>query len=64
MQTPELKPCPFCGKTENIAIVSCGFERYEVRCTACQVKMGQWHGLWVAIDAWNRRDTNVSAENV
>lgn len=51
----ELKPCPFCGKTDTLRIVSFGFERYGVECVGCQVKQGQWHGLEVAIEAWNRR---------
>lgn len=55
MKTPELKPCPFCGRTDGLAIVSCGCEMYEVHCIFCQVKQGKWHGLEEAVDAWNRR---------
>ena len=55
----ELQPCPFCGKTDLLRIISYGFERYGVECLNCQVKQGQWHGLAVAIDAWNRRDGDV-----
>lgn len=58
MKTPDLKPCPFCGKTDALRIWSYGFERYGVDCLNCQVKQGQWHGLDVAIEAWNRRETD------
>lgn len=51
----ELKSCPFCGKTDGLRIASFGFERYGVECVSCQVKQGQWHGLDVAIEAWNTR---------
>ena len=50
-----LEHCPICGKTENLIIYSCGFERYEVRCVSCLLTMGPWHGLQTAIEAWNRR---------
>lgn len=55
----DLKPCPFCGKTDGIRIESFGGSKYGVRCIYCQLKMGPWAGLQTAIDAWNRRVENA-----
>ena len=61
MKTPDLKPCPFCGETDALYIISYGFERYGVGCMNCQVKQGQWHGLATAVEAWNRRTNDADA---
>ena len=55
METPELKPCPFCGGSANIHHVE-NFEIYLVQCTNCGCIFTTWFpSSDDAKSAWNRR---------
>ena len=64
----ELKPCPFCGGSEAVKVIARhgkdGWrDRYSVLCDyqdgGCGSESGWYHYLGEAIDAWNRRASNV-----
>lgn len=53
-----LKPCPFCGETDELSLGFHGFgegEPYEVDCLGCGIEFIPRKGVDV-IAAWNRRD--------
>lgn len=69
----DLKPCPFCGKTENLCITRepnywdnklAGYQ-YQVVCDAscnnggCGSSCGFKDSITEAKEAWNRRADNV-----
>ena len=67
----ELKPCPFCGRVDNLIIDNahyrlddCVIYNYRVCCSAagyntgCGASCGYRQTINEAIEAWNRRATD------
>ena len=60
----KLKPCPFCGGKAKLVNIDASGEQGEenpivVHCTQCFAKTDWFGREWEAIDAWNRRTSNV-----
>ena len=59
----ELKPCPFCGDTDDIVVerkdcYECELDYYVVKCDGCGLQLGfglEFESEEEAIAAWNRR---------
>lgn len=64
METPELKPCPFCG-SESLEVVSCPKGRaqitYRIQCIKCGSRGPVTRTRVFAGSQWNAR-TEVKAE--
>lgn len=60
----ELKPCPFCGESEDcvhlqkIIYIREGHSRWEVMCENCGAEVSEFVTPERAIEAWNRRADN------
>ena len=66
----ELKPCPFCGESENVQFVSrkIGIAPVEtnfvnVECLQCGVSSRWTHSGREAAESWNRRSENEGGGN-
>ena len=57
----KLKPCPFCGGEAklNRQITPLGKKQWTVKCD-CGVLFHYRNRRWKAIEAWNRRASDVS----
>lgn len=63
----DLKPCPFCGATENSGMIGyCvvpiesfmlnkTLEYYSIGCSRCDCQIGNYKTKKEAIEAWNMR---------
>ena len=60
METPELKPCPFCG-SDRVQILGRGSEPYYVNCKACDAEGPVEYNETAAVKSWNTR-AEVKAE--
>lgn len=64
-KTNELKPCPFCGKSDRVHIRRQGKHAYRVVCSSCgatgpHAKVEEWHphkfiAQGQAVRGWNDR---------
>lgn len=69
MQTPDLKPCPFCGGKAKLsgAYHICGVTAWAVYCekssqdSSCRAQMSSIKSEEDAINAWNRRENIANA---
>ena len=52
MDSPQLKPCPYCGDTDLI-IYGKGSEKHYVRCHGCDMHGPEIYGRDKAAAAWN-----------
>ena len=53
VMTHNLKPCPFCGESENLYLVKTTMG-YEVKCHHCQATV-PGTSMLLAVKDWNKR---------
>lgn len=58
----KLKPCPFCGSA-MIGLASVEFGETQAFCDNCGAKTESYMSVKNAVDAWNRRASDVETHN-
>ena len=53
-----LKPCPFCGHTEQGLGTDDGYRWYFVECSGCGARGPEERGMKTPVESWNKREVS------